>query len=679
MAQLAATGIMTIVRAVIRRGISSRPHAIKMEEGFELDWLAGAVLKDPKNFGPQYDNPKADSKQAQTGNSFETGELKRMTSTQALNSISKDQSNRDMLKPTVRIITGGNPAPPDRQGSRKAMSLIKTREHLGRLSKWKGPASEPAVAAANAIEVAMNTFFTEEDANSLRELTRLEDGGFTFSWIMDVDVQLGGPTGDGHDGQVSLSVTKKNGSNKWHVIAEEIEALLSLWLQHISIEEAKENDRSHSAGETDDDWLRQKQQQKNMRFLGPDTVALRRDLQWWVPNSAIGLLQVQNGVAVCDRVPQASIEPTHQIIDYHRITGFYAPKNLPDSCPAVRFECTPISPDCLDTAPKNQAQLVYQACTSEIQPVVSATHSEPLADNTSLAMVTSINRDFLFAQHIFTAFISALARKIDRIQGKSQAFQRAMTNRPTAWQHFRLENTVVSTLALAIESTGLGTLEEALLCIIPPFSMGHRLPAGAAVDLVLRSMEKDENVLNWERSEEVYNELLNFGTLFHSPSCLFTVRAAAAAVECLKRMSNAKELYSEDPKGPNAQLLDQAMKNLSKGLTDLISNSVKKVLRELYKRQRRTDEYEWFMQLGTEDPESLASTDKHTPDPLDKTPYTIQEMTKELGFSPMHNHIVNGTTFSADLPKRDVFARDILGWTPLHYAVMYTENHNYMQ
>ncbi|KAI5841652.1 hypothetical protein BZA05DRAFT_360362, partial [Tricharina praecox] len=39
-AQLAATILMTVVRALLRREITTRPAAVKLEKGFELEWLA---------------------------------------------------------------------------------------------------------------------------------------------------------------------------------------------------------------------------------------------------------------------------------------------------------------------------------------------------------------------------------------------------------------------------------------------------------------------------------------------------------------------------------------------------------------------------------------------------------------------------------------------------------------
>jgi hypothetical protein len=103
-----------------------------------------------------------------------------------------------------------------------------------------------------------------------------------------------------------------------------------------------------SLQQTDKDWLRQKPQKKNIRFLGSDTVALQRDLQWWLPSGALGLLQIQKGEKVTSRGDLIGTEPNHHVIDYHRITDFYKQDYLPDVCLAVSFQCTPMMPDSLE-------------------------------------------------------------------------------------------------------------------------------------------------------------------------------------------------------------------------------------------------------------------------------------------------------------------------------------------
>jgi len=700
MAQLAATGIMTLVRALIRRGISTKPYTRKLEEGFELNWLARALLKGPENFGPR---PKK--------NAECTEPVTQQPNQGTASTISAPGRAKTVyLESTLGVIAGGNPKLCVRNKSEKPMSLVKIRQNLGRLSQWRSLASEPAVTVANAIEVVMNTLF------------RFEDGITTFSWFMDV--QLEGADGksqdsESHHEQVSLTVKKDNASKSWIAIPEEVEALLSLWFQHAHDAECNEKQLRINPTSASNDWLRRKPQKKNMRFLGPDTPALRRDLQWWLPDGVRSLLQVKNGTPLNEgRTLQAGSDPVHHVIDYHRITGFHAPEDLLKSpCSAIHFDCGPVPSDWLTVTPHETQQISTETLTAmvksnEITCIPTApeiTTEKPSygrkEDCTALGMITGISRELLFAQHIFTAFMSEVATKIDRIRGESKANQRAMKNHPTAWQHFRLENTDVSTIALGVKDTGLGTFEEALLCIIPPLSLSNRLPVGAAVDLVLRNMEGDENVLNWEKSQEVYEELLNFGTRFHSASCLFTVRAAAAAVECVRRMQDMEELYADNSKDPDAERLQGAKEKILGGLRNLISDDVKKLLQELYKRQKREHEYRWFMRLqhessetpkipqmygDSEDEASATSSSstvisKETPGPAKgPAPSSIEgetfldgdDITKALGYSPLHSYIVSSVDNGMDDKlRRYVNEGDILAWRPLHYAVKYEGNY----
>jgi hypothetical protein len=217
-ARLAATMLMTAVRALIRRRLSKQPLTVRLAKGFELEWLASTISKDRENFGTHYSSLRAMNRQEHhwTGQKLaKTLRLDRL--------MPKGLMNLDFewySLPTLRVITGGHPYkstnsyPPVPQDAREVTHI---RQRLGLLTQWRNPASDAAVSVANSIQLVLNTL--------------LQSSTEPFTWGIDVYF-------DGKTQRVNLTVEK----NAWgfRVGLAEIEALLSLWLQHVHLRELQD-------------------------------------------------------------------------------------------------------------------------------------------------------------------------------------------------------------------------------------------------------------------------------------------------------------------------------------------------------------------------------------------------------------------------------------------------------
>jgi hypothetical protein len=193
------------------------------------------------------------------------------------------------------------------------------------------------------------------------------------------------------------------------------------------------------------------------------------------------VLRIENGRAMHSRTTGSEPkEPQHYLIDYHRIIGFSETEGaVPKTeCVAVDFKCSAASFDELATtgvangvaADKSKPGVIDNRDTGNdekrdkieemrakepeirnsghtIQEAGGAptSGSEVTASqsvsNFPLAVISGTQRELLFAQHIFTAFMWAVAKEIPRIRGVTKASQ-SMTIHPTAWQHYQLENSV---------------------------------------------------------------------------------------------------------------------------------------------------------------------------------------------------------------------------------------------
>jgi hypothetical protein len=424
-AQLAATMLMTAVRALIRRGMSKRPSTVPLAKDFELEWLASAISKDRENFGNHYSSLRDMKRKEHHWTRQEWAKTLR------LHRLMNFKVDYEVYSsPTLRVITGGNPyksTNSDPSVPQDARAFTHIRQRLGLLTQWRNPASDAAVSVANSIQLVLNTL--------------LQSSTEPFTW--GIDVYFNGKTQ-----RVNLTVEKNAG--EFRVGLAEIEALLSLWLQHVHLRElqdqAEETKRKQeeskskpeeskskpeeSKSKRDINRLKRETLKQNLRILGQDSTSLKQDLEWWLPIDGTRVLRIGKGTENDRRATDSKPKESHYRIDYHRIIGFSGTEDAMPGCEcvAVDFECPAVSFDEQDGATVDKSKPGY-------------TDNTETGNCLSLAVISSTQRELLFAQHIFTAFMSAVAPKITRIHGVTEASQ-SMTNLPTAWKHYQLKNEV---------------------------------------------------------------------------------------------------------------------------------------------------------------------------------------------------------------------------------------------
>ena len=698
---------MTIVRAILRRGMSKRPSAVKLPKDFELEWLATQLAKHEEGFGDHFskrDNTRNDDSwctlRVLTGgtpaekntdeirsNPWGQGDTQRPSPQQGHSSFWRQAGLLKRLWSGSKL--GDAQTAPERS-IRSAKELVDIRQRVGQLSQWTGPASDNAVALGNAIEVVLNTLLPP---NVRSAGTETEE----FTWVLDVQTGCGGvqaarnggsvgqEAGDGNGGgqdagggnggddtndqKIVLRAVVKGGNKKsWQADVDQIEALLSLWLRHAHCSEAAPKSDSDMPKKN---WLRDKPRKQGMLFLGPDTLLLRRDLRWWVPgDGSASLLQVR---MPSDQATSQDAEPNTYRISSQRITGFYGP-GQPDGqaydsrsadYTEVSFDCQAVSLDELGSAAQADSSMSDQ--DSQSPRVGSSLRTGAGRGVTtarkSLGMVTTTSQESLFAQHIFTAFMAVVAQKVDRIGGKTEASQATTSNySPSVWQHFRLQNTVITKMALGLQNAGLTkSLEEAYLCLIPPLSLQYKLPSGAAVDTMLRNLQRFESDFNWEKSTEAYLDLIEVAKQFGVASCPFALKAAIAVVEYLKRVANNSNLHFEEK--PDLKELERQVRE---SLEKLISDEVRKSLRLLYIRQERWGEYETLLsrrQSGRRDEHQRLLDSAYNADTKDVP------IAAYVGFSKLHQKICAGEEWDKEEGRRYKDEQDVAGWSPLHYAI----------
>jgi ankyrin repeat protein len=647
-AQLGAVVVMTILRAWVRRDLADPPKAQPLCPGHELDWLAMTLggdltkapwLYPPEAVGKQTSRPWAGEGEDGWDWKICTVEVRANCEEQEPypRGLAEDDgmdhmlepyprgSNSDTERPKVSLpakeIGGDGPRQtPELEGrdkhsylESKADKVMKIRRDLGKLAGWHGPASEEAISLARSIEVTMSAlpFPTKR----------------TFTWSLQT-----------YRGEPIHFRLNKPETKTWKACADQIEAALSLWLYSVYDREnpSEVNDidnKPQTTGEIlgqddNDDWFRAKgtRSKHSLQLLGSYTASLYQDIGWWMPHGIDKVIRVTG--------PEPTkLEPTKDAIELemHRVVGY------------VTSPCTaPIRRD---------RKCQYKVQTESLGKVTA----NPPGSGGETAKVILAAESYsslkaLYAQHMFSAFMWAVAETMEKpIPGEvdRRPIETGDKNSDLAWKSFTLQNSLLSKLAQDIQSTGLGTLEEIYLCMIPPLSVKQKLPPVNTIIAWTREYAKLHKQLgHWKEAGDAYIWLVQTAITTKHDGTIY--KSIALLVEYLRAIPDAIKLREEQQfEDKDIQELKDLGLGLYKELQKVGVNDILEGLMRLYEIQGRP----WECDLVEK-----------------STPKRHKDM---LNFTELHKMAHEGDPNIAstlESKKGGINKKDILDWTPLHYA-----------
>jgi len=668
-AQLGAIIIMAALRAWLRRNLAQSPTACPLVPEYELDWLATTLGRHPQ--APLLLPPKGESSDL----SWKVVALQHVERIGGLKN--HDSGSR------------GGPGAECCDCSVNTHRVMMLRRDIGEIAGWHGPASEEAISLALAIEKAMDYFFVRPgsaghstSSESFENSTPLFED---FIWSLEA-------LWPGHKDRESIHfhITRHEGS--WKAYADELEAALSLWLYSVDWRENNEQKATRGGSMTSrgastdpktprDAWLRKGTPTKPcLQLLGPRTACLYQNLQWWMPDRAVTVVEV--GKVVSEEVTEL-----RTTVEAHRMVGF-----ISDVEPFAPFDNNTLqyqqrSPPFLDHLYGLEYHDRDYSGDSDGDDLGSSNESRsdgiPRLEQRFLAIESSKPLRSLYAQHLFSAFVWAAAGAMGPVEDEADV-------RPSqggSEDPIVLHSTRLSKMAQEVESTSLGTLEEVYAAIIPPLSFNKKLP-------------RTDNIIQWSRERASKHEFLGhwkevsqeYLWLFRRTQTLqqkdLITKATALLMELLKAVIDTAQIMESRQFGNlevgDIEELKVVTADLCDGLKDANADTVGRLL-GLYDRQGRTWDnpprgksialkngdttvhftgllnwpynynWRWFKVLE-DDPR------RHAKDVLDWT--------------PLHHAAANPTLqfVRALLASRvDVNARDIRGKTPLHYACQHND------
>ncbi|OHE90617.1 hypothetical protein CORC01_14082 [Colletotrichum orchidophilum] len=476
--------------AWVRRGLATPPKAISLPSGYELDWFAKTLgkvdeapsndeTKSSENFvtrsGRQLKKPAGklggklgvatpSTNPAPEGSGKEFASAWRIASSgdahfgREKRSGNRGENQGDELGRELRRNNDEAAVP-----IADAQTVLKIRKDLGYLAKWRGPASTEAVSLARAIEIAMDALIGPSPMAS--------EFSDTFYWSLDAVY-------DGTDNDPINFEIWRQADGKWKSFANEYDAALSLWLSTAHDEKKRaarlsekarekpanpseyektpsvklsENDeeaaarlnksvplveaekRTELAINREDDMRLRKEESKGeqgLRLLGLHTTALRRDLQWWVPEDLIQIVDVRQNNSGTLVVESERVFGYNQQIWAKQQKGSHG-ENDPE--PFTRFTRTDLPNESTDNDEESK-------------------EDKSESGRNYLAAESYASLPLLFAQHMFSAFMHAVASTNER----GELFQTVAKVQPNAngsstWNSFTLRNESLSKMIREIE------------------------------------------------------------------------------------------------------------------------------------------------------------------------------------------------------------------------------------
>ncbi|KKP03785.1 hypothetical protein THAR02_04115 [Trichoderma harzianum] len=650
-ASLIAVLTMAAVRAWIRRGLAKPMFCRGLLPGFELDWFADS-LRTVGN-APWYNDLDASSQEENasslSGRSASTDQDK----------LAKSDDQSTTKEPLVY----------------EAQEYTTMRQSLAKLADWRGPVSQEAIAVSLAIEATMNL---------LDDNLGLED----FSWGYKIQAA------SLNEQELSFRVIRQP-DGKWKAHAGEIEAALSLRLFYVKSQQETQllTKAIHKSGNPmdDDKWLRVKGEMPDMgiRILGPNTMQLYRHLDWWIPTDGPEILKGET-VYIPVEIDHTSDLGKHQINRFGSMVPGSTNFELDESRvvgldPRHHFK----------VATGSHPQISYPYYKTSQVGKWNFSLSEGEGDNSNdMLFIQSLDSlEILYAKDMFSTFMWAVVESLERpVGGKTyiKTSQAKLENKDS-WRRLGLENEDISRLAAAIQSTGLCNTHDAHTSVITPLSIQRKLPEIDSIVEMVRSYTEPLEALHlWADAGQVYLRLCEHLTAFAVGSYTY-IRAVAVLTtfrktlqEMIRReMTGVYESRFEEQLTKALEIVDAEFQNHLGSLCELqdtdrwqkcypgaerffllqdqesiISNSFD-VYKEMDRQHHSRPDKDGAREMDIFDRTFLhycAAFTYHRERRYEKNNYPDGS---EQFLQKMRRWIEQGV---------DINARDIRGWTPLHYA-----------
>ncbi|KAF7524027.1 hypothetical protein G7054_g11554 [Neopestalotiopsis clavispora] len=630
-AQLGAVLLMAGFKAWVRRGLAEPPRCQHVLPDFELDWFA-TTFADAKN-SPW--RPGGDNKET------ETWTLEPLEATKTKLSDKSQTSERQHSA---------------------ANRVVRIRRDLAQLASWHGPGSLEAIAIARSIEATMDSFFPIKKKSAVN---------LNYTWALKTPTQ----------GQVHFRLRRENG--KWQAYADEIEAALSLWLFSVTKDEnddGKDRPDKQPIGDAQDDkWLRAKgvTARNSLRILGSHSPSLHRDLSWWIPHETTRIISLTK--------TEGTTNPTQTLsVRNHRIVG--PEESSRRSGESTKFKVQELVELRFDSDDHQKTKNCDSKDGQDGNGNSSAAQRKDDCDQNLLAVEFIGPLRSLLAQDIFSSFFMAAAKSLEDSPFTEPAeIQHNGTSSSQAWQSFTLRSDQLMKLARTIQSTGLGSLDDIYLSMIPSLSVENKLPQVIRViDLTRQHAEPHEKLQRWEEASDAYLWLLRVAKTFPEDSEVIT-QAIAILVELLRQINSALNMC-ERLKDERRETLRQLEGRIESELRNggKIEETFDRLL-ELYTAQQRpwNNKENNNKELKYEFPGTFNFTSLHKIS-LTKSARVIYRVlnknknmtdlnTKDiLGWTPLYYMARRGIEidFALSTVKSElaVNSQDLLGHTPLHYA-----------
>ena len=273
-----------------------------------------------------------------------------------------------------------------------------------------------------------------------------------------------------------------------------------------------------------------------------------------------------------------------------------------------------------------------------------------------MKIVSQKSLESSLAQHIFSSFMWAITPHIPgevfnkRDENSISHADLFRADDPGTLLSLKLQNNTITGMANVIQQTGLGSLQEVYMCIIPPLSSFRKLPGEAVIEFVRQQMREHEILGHWAAVAPGYIRLFRECKPLGPRHHIFQA-ATAILIDVFRYISNTLELRGSQKRKDGIAELARQKKEISQELqlgqnppADFMQSFV-----QLTSLQLRPKQGMW-KDFGLE---PKADDDGHG----------------YFSHHPVFSRVMTGNYWEiTEIERKDLNARDIFGWTPLHYA-----------